>query len=193
MELKGILKDLKTTSYSDDATNELTSKLLNINLDSSYYLLLLVGPYQKEKRKYLARLSEEFKQKITHIDLKEIITNDELETANKTDSLFDNLPNESKILFFSNADYLCGAYTGYTYSSQRYATPQERYLLQKLDKIEKIVIFDIQDPYNIDATMRRFAHHAILFDKPKNFLSKLTWKLGSITFHGHQFETQRPA
>jgi len=192
MEYRKILEGLSLTNYSKKDIDDYISKLINVNVDSSCYLLLLVGPHQKAKKEFLSKLSEKINEKINQVDLKNIVTVDEQESVKKIDSLFGNLPNGSRVLFFSNTDRLCGAYTGYTYSSKRYATPQERYLLQKLKNIEKIVIFDLQDPYNADATMRRFAHHAILFDKPTSLFAKLTWKLGSVTFHGHQFENERP-
>lgn len=192
MDLKNILNDLESVEYSEKITDEYSKKLANLKVDSSYYLLLLVGPYQKGKKKFLSKVSGKTSKKIIHIDLADVITTSEKETIQNIDHLMDNLQAEDRILLFSNADRLCGAYTGYTYSSHRYATPQERYFLKKILKIEKIMILDIADPYNVDATMRRHAHQAIIFDKPKSLLAKLTWNLGNITFHGHEFETKRP-
>lgn len=192
MDYKKIFQDVEVTDFAEDDVNNYISQLSKIYVDSSYYLLLLVGPYQKGKKRFLSKLSEVLNEKINHIDLRSIISVDEVETIKNIDDLFSNMNGKGKILFFSNADSLCGAYTGYTYSSNRYATPQERYLLQKIKEIEKIIIFDIEDPYNADATMRRHAHHVVLFDKPKSLFSKLTWKLGSVTFHGHEFENERP-
>ncbi len=193
MDYEKILQDVELTNFAEEDLNNYISQLSKINVDSSYYLLLLVGPYQKGKKRFLSKLSELLNEKISHIDLRNIISVDEAETTKNIDALFSNIKGKGKILFFSNADRLCGAYTGYTYSSNRYATPQERYLLQKIKEIEKIIIFDIEDAYNADATMRRYAHHAVIFDKPKSLFSKLTWKLGSVTFHGHEFENERPA
>ena len=192
MDYKKILQGVELSDFADDDIKNYISRLSKINVDSTYYLLLLVGPYQKGKKIFLSQLSDELNEKISHIDLGNVVSIDESETIKNIDSLFSNLTEKGKILFFSNADRLCGAYTGYTYSSKRYATPQERYLLAKLKEIEKVIIFDIQDPYNADATMRRYAHHAVIFDRPKSLFSKLTWKLGSVTFHGHEFESERP-
>jgi hypothetical protein len=192
MDYKKILQGVELSDFADDDIKNYISRLSKINVDSTYYLLLLVGPYQKGKKIFLSQLSDELNEKISHIDLGNVVSIDESETIKNIDSLFSNLTEKRKILFFSNADRLCGAYIGYTYSSKRYATPQERYLLAKLKEIEKVIIFDIQDPYNADATMRRYAHHAVIFDRPKSLFSKLTWKLGSVTFHGHEFETERP-
>lgn len=193
MDYRKILQDVELSDFAEDDIKNYISGLSNISVDSSYYLLLLVGPYQKGKKIFLSQLSGELNEKINHIDLSEVVSFDESETRKNINSLFPNFTEKGKILFFSNADRLCGAYTGYTSSSKRYATPQERYLLKKLKELEKFIIFDIQDPYNADATMRRYAHHAVIFDRPKSLFSKLTWKLGSVTFHGHEFETERPA
>jgi hypothetical protein len=62
------------------------------------------------------------------------------------------------------------AYAGYTYSSVRYATPQERYLLGKLGKLEKIVMLDIVEEHNVDKTLERYSHANIKFPRPKSFI-----------------------
>jgi len=193
MDFKNILNNLDSVEYSEKITDEFSKKLSGLKVDASYYLLLLVGPYQKGKKKFLTEIFKKTSQKITNIDLAEIITMSEKETIQNIDSLIESLEPGNRILLFSNADRLCGAYTGYTYSSHRYATPQERYFLKKILKIEKIILLDIADPYNVDATMMRHAHQAIIFDKPTSILSKLTWNLGNVTFHGHEFETKRPS
>ena len=183
---------LKTFEYDDPEIDALIEQFNEIDLDGSYYLMLLTGPYKKGKRKFIDTLAAGLGKKVTHIDTHDVVTMNEKETEQKIDSLFDSLTDEDQILFFSNGDRLCGAYAGYTYSSVRYATPQERYLLGKLGKLEKIVIFDIVDEHNVDKTLERYSHANIKFPRPKSFLKRLTWQLGNVNFHGHNFTSKRP-
>lgn len=183
---------LNKLSYNAPEVDSFIEELKQVNVDSSYYLVLLVGPYQKGKKQFLEKLADRIGQSITHIDLHDIVTMYEDETYGNIDSLFEGLNKEESILFFSNADRLCGAYTGYTYSKTRYATPQERYFLKKIQKMEKIILLDILDIDNVDKTLERNSHFALSFDKPTSVLKRFTWNLGNYSFHGHQIVSKRP-
>jgi hypothetical protein len=183
---------LKEFNYGDPELNNLLDQLKGIDLDGSYYLILLIGPYRKGKKLFIDKMADRLGYKITHIDTHDVVTMNEKETEMKLDRLFNGLSDKDRILFFSNGDRLCGAYAGYTYSKVRYATPQERYLLQKINKIEKIVILDIIEEHNIDKTLQRFSHIRINFPRPNAFFKRLTWNLGNTSFHGHNFTSKRP-
>jgi hypothetical protein len=183
---------LKEFNYGDPELDTLINQLKGIDLEGSYYLLLLTGPYKKAKKLFIDKLADRLGKKVAHINTHDVVTMNEKETEQNLDSLFDGFTDEDQILFFSNGDRLCGAYAGYTYSKVRYATPQERYLLSKINKIEKIVILDIVEEHNIDKTLQRFAHTNIHFPKPKAFFKRLTWNLGNTSFHGHNFTSKRP-
>ncbi|MEX0770925.1 MAG: AAA family ATPase [Balneolaceae bacterium] len=179
-------------SYNAPEVNSFIEELKQVNVDSSYYLLLLVGPYRKGKKQFLENLADRAGQSITHIDLHDIVTMYEDETYENIDSLFQELHKEESILFFSNGDRLCGAYTGYTYSKTRYATPQEKYFLKKIQKLEKIILLDILDEDNVDKTLERNSHFTLSFNKPTSILKRFTWSLGNYSFHGHQIVSKRP-
>jgi len=184
---------LNAFEYHDSNVDSLFQKLREINLEDSYYLILLTGPYKKEKQNFIRKLSSETDRHITHIDTIDIVTMNEKETEKSIDSLFGNLSDDNNILFFSNGDRLCGAYAGFTYSKVRYATPQARYLMGKLNNIEKIVVIDIEEEDNVDKTLERFSHSQIRFQKPGSFFKRLTWKMGNVDFHGHSITSKRPA
>lgn len=182
----------KTFEYHDREIDSLFQKLKENNREGSYYLILLTGPYKKEKKNFIQKLASKTNRNVRHIDTREIVSMNEKETEKKIDSLFANFSDENKILFFSNGDRLCGAYAGFTYSKTRYATPQERYLIGKLGDIPNIVVIDIEEEDNIDKTMERFSHVLIRFQKPESFFKRLTWKLGNVNFHGHNITSKRP-
>lgn len=182
----------KTFEHHDNEIDSLFQKLKEINLEGSYYLILLTGPYKKEKKNFINKLASKTDRNITFIDTRDIVTMNEKETEKKIDSLFENLSDEKDILFFSNGDRLGGAYTGFTYSKTKYATPQGRYLLGKLGNIRRIVVIDIEEEDNVDKTLSRFSHVQIRFQKPVSFFKRLTWKLGNVDFHGHSITSERP-
>ncbi|MEX0994250.1 MAG: AAA family ATPase [Balneolaceae bacterium] len=183
---------LKKISHDDPEIQNFLDELKQINVASSYYLVLLLGPYRKGKQQFLEKLAGHTGQKITHVDMHDVVTMHEAETYRNIDALFKELSEEESILFFSNGDRLCGAYTGYTYSKTRYATPQEKYFLKKIQKMEKIILLDILDDDNVDKTLERYSHAAINFDKPTSVLKRLTWNIGNYSFHGHQIVSKRP-
>lgn len=175
---------------SDDVTGFIDS-LDEVDLDASFYLLLLAGPYKAGKKTVLGRLQKklgEFKE----IDLREVIDLNEEQCFRNIDELFEYIGETEKNLLFRHGDALAGEYTGFTYSSTRYATPQEKYLLQKINGSEKFAVIDLDDVENIDKTLERFAQTAILFNGPASFPGKLLWKLKQVKVNGHRFSNKRP-
>lgn len=94
---------------------------------------------------------------------------------------------------FKNGEVLTGQYTGYTYSTVRYATPQEKYLISKMKGSEKFYVLELMETEAIDKTLERFAQSAIEFKAPASFIGKLLWKLTQIKIHGHTFPSKRPS
>lgn len=182
---------LEKISHSDKKISSFIDQLDEINLDSSYYLLLLVGPYKAGKENILSRIEKKtgaFKE----IDLRDVITLNEEECFKKIDELFRSIGETEKNLYFKHGDALAGEYTGFTYSSTRYATPQEKYLLKKIKTSEKLVLIDLEEFENIDKTLERMAQAAIIFDQPASSFGKILWKLKQIHVHGHTFANKRP-
>jgi SpoVK/Ycf46/Vps4 family AAA+-type ATPase len=184
--------ELSAFPYNDKKVDSFFSELDDINLESSNYLLLLVGPYEAGKKSILSRLQKK-RGNFIEIDIRDMISLNEQTSFRKIDETFSAIGETEKNILFRNGDALAGEYTGFTYSSVRYATPQERYLLKKMTGTEKFFVIDIKEFENIDKTLQRYAQSAILFDQPDSFVSKLFWKLRQIKVHGHTFANKRPA
>ena len=175
-------------SYQDKEVDNLVRKMADLDLDASYYLLLLAGKNGSAKNQVLNKLKKESVD-FHAVDLRNIISTVEEDAYQNIDELFGNLPESPRHLYLENADVLSGEYTGFTYSSVRYATPQEKYLLQKIKGSERIVILEMIDKANITKALERTAQTAIECDLPTGFFSKLK----QIKVHGHTFENKRPA
>lgn len=167
-------------------------KLKSLNLESSYYLLILVGHYKSGKERFLKRLKDKIGE-FEAVNLLDIISANEEESYKKIDELFKYIGETEKNLLFQNGDCLAGEYTGHTYSAVRYATPQEKYLLKKIIGSERLYVIDIEDSENIDKTLERVAQTAITFDEADSLFGKLFWKLRQIKVNGHTFSNKRPA
>ncbi len=181
-----------TTVYrnTDTNLNSFIDSLSDINLDSSYYLLILSGPYKAGKLNFLKRLEKKLGG-LHEIDLRHLITQYEEESYQKIDEAIRNIGETEKTLFLKNGDVLAGEYTGFTYSTVRYATPQEKYLLDKIKGSEKFWVIDLQEFENIDKTLERYSQAIIRFEQPGSFLGKFFWKLRQIKVHGHTFANKR--
>ncbi len=183
---------IETFSFSDKRTTSLLSDLDELNLESSHYLLLLVGIYEAGKKNILNKLQKK-RGPFKEIDIREMISLNEQESYKKIDRVFDSIGENDKNILFRNGDALAGEYTGFTYSSVRYATPQEKYLLKKIRHTERFYVIDMKEYENIDKTLQRYAQVAILFNKPNSFLGGLFWKLRQIKVNGHTFANKRPS
>ncbi len=182
---------LEKMDHFDPKIPEFVNHLDEINLDSSYYLILFVGSYKAGKKRIFSKLESKLGS-FKEIDLRDVITLDEQKCFKKIDETFAAIGETEKNLIFRHGDALAGEYTGFTYSSTRYATPQEKYLLKKINSSEKFVIIDLEELENIDKTLERYAQTAILFDKPASFIGKLFWRLRQIHVNGHTFANKRP-
>ncbi|MCG2589067.1 hypothetical protein [Rhodohalobacter sulfatireducens] len=181
----------KKISHSDKEVSSLISKLDDINLESSYYLILVAGPNKSARKKVLSRVEKKIGS-FKEIDLRDVIKLNEDACYKKIDELFSQIGETEKNLHFIHGDALAGEYTGFTYSSTRYATPQEKYLLKKIKSSEKFVIIELEDVENIDKTLERYSQTAILCNKPTSAMGKFLWKLKQIKVHGHTFSNKRP-
>lgn len=181
----------KKLSYNDKEVSSIIDNLKDIDLESSYYLMLVVGPYKEAREDLLPRVEEKVGM-YKEFDLRDIILLNEDECYKKIDELFDSIEENRKSLLFRHGDALAGEYTGFTYSSTRYATPQEKYLLKKITSSEKFVVIELEDLENIDKTLERYAHTTIICDKPTSTMGKFFWRLKQIRVHGHTFSNKRP-
>lgn len=174
-------------SYQDKKVDSLVQKMTNVELDASYYLLVLAGKNRSAKKQVLDKLKKESVDFHT-VDLRDVISTVEEDTYQNIDAMFKNLPESPRHLYLKNADVLSGEYTGFTYSSVRYATPQEKYLLDKIRNSERIIVIELLDKANITKAFERTAQKVIECDYPKGLIGRLR----QITLNGHTFENKRP-
>lgn len=182
---------LEVYHHSDKELSRFLDKITQINLDKSHYLLLFVGKYQSAKKSMLSRIEKKIGDFIV-VDLEQMITPNEDESYSNIDKLFSSLSASNKNILFKNGEALTGQYTGYTYSTVRYATPQEKYLLKKIAGSEKYYVLELKEAEGIDKTLERFAQAAIEFDAPVSWVGRLFWRLTQIKINGHTFPSKRP-
>lgn len=155
-----------------------------------FYLLVLSGPYKAAKKAFEQRIEKKVGS-LTEVDLRTLIFNDEQESFKRIDSFFEQLSDSDNAFILRNGDVLAGEYTGHTYSTVRYATPQEKYLLKKMKESNCFIVIDILEYENIDKTLERHAGNIVRFDQPHSFFGKLMWKLKQISVNGHTFANKR--
>lgn len=153
--------------------------------------MLVIGPYAEARENLLPRIETKVGM-YKEIDLRDIILLNEDACFKKIDELFSSIEENRKSLLFRHGDALAGEYTGFTYSSTRYATPQEKYLLKKITDCEKFVVIEFEDIDSIDKTLERYAHITIICDKPTSAMGKFLWRLKQIKVNGHTFSNKRP-
>lgn len=180
----------KTLPHTDSSLPSYIQSLTDVNLDSSYYLLVLAGPVASAKLQVLKKLQHTLGT-FTEVDLRDVISGDEEGSYKNIDTLFEQLGDSDKNIIFRHGDILAGEYTGHTYSSVRYATPQEKYLLNKIKTSERFIVLDIQEFENIDKMLYRIAQTVITCKSPASGFSKLLWKLRQISLNGHTFTNKR--
>ncbi len=178
----------KTFSYKDKEISSYLNELGGINLESSHYLLITAGSNNSAKKSFLSRVEKQ-RGELKEISLRGIITTDEKESYKNIDQMFSYIGETEKNLIFRHGDILTGEYTGFTYSHVRYATPQERYLLNKITNSERFVVIDLNDKESIDKTLERYAQAVVFFDEADSFFGKLK----QISLNGHTFANKRPA
>ncbi len=176
--------DTKLTSFLDS--------LPDVDLEASYYLLVLSGPNKAGKKEFMKKLEKKMGV-FDKIDLGTLINQYEEDSYQKINEVFTYIGETEKNLLLTNGDVLAGEYTGFTYSTVRYATPQEKYLLEKIKGSERFFVIEIQEFENIDKTLERYSQAIVRFQRPDTFFGKLFWKLRNITIHGHTFANKRPS
>lgn len=182
---------LEVYNHSDKEISRFLEKVSQINLERSHYLLLFVGKFKSGKKSMLNRLQKKVGD-FAEIDLETVITPNEEESIANIDKVFASIPSSTKNILFKNGEALTGQYTGYTYSTVRYATPQEKYLLRKMKGSEKLYVLELKETEAIDKTLERFAQSAIEFEAPGSFIGKLLWRVTQIKINGHTFPSRRP-
>ncbi|MDX1638346.1 MAG: hypothetical protein R3281_10280 [Balneolaceae bacterium] len=175
-----------------DQFKKLVSHLEENVSSADHHLCLFLGLYEQSKKKALKQVAQATGLEVKKIDFNDIISKVEQETYDNLDELFYDLDKKQKLIYFTNGDKLCGAYTGFTHSKVKYATPQERYFLKKVKDFEGLVIIDISEYDNADETMLRAAQSIVKFPLPDSRLQRFWWHLKHYSLHGFDIKTKRP-
>lgn len=193
MDIKSSEQSFQNVTYKDDSYRELISHLQKSTGTEPYHLSLFIGRYEKTKQQALQQILDQTGREVLKVDANELVSKIESDTYKNLDNLFEEFSADNMLLYLNNGSRLCGAYTGYSQSSVKYATPQERYFLKKVQQKGGLYIIDIAINTDADETIKRAAQSIIDFPGPQSGLKKFLWKLRQIvTVHGYQIKTERP-
>lgn len=182
----------KGISYNDSSFDDLLNAMAQSAGKPSYHLSLFLGVFLPDKQEALKKISDATGLSVQDIDFNDLVSKSENETFENLDNVFEQYQSSNSILYFKNGDKLCGAYTGFTHSRVKYATPQERYFLKKVQEYEGIVIVDITQYTAADKTLRRAAGSVISFPLPDSAIKRFFWHLKNYTLHGYKLRSKRP-
>lgn len=174
--------------YNTDSISLVADKAKQDN----HHLCLFLGLYTPNKKEALQDLASNADLSIQHLDLNNFVVKSEEETIENLNTLFKKYESTESILHFENGDKLCGAYTGFSHSRVKYASPQERHFLKLVKLFEGLVIVDISEYTAADKTIRRAAQSIVRFDLPSSLIKRFIWHLKNYTLHGFQLKTKRP-
>ncbi len=189
MEIKSTEKKFISIQYKGEDYKKLVD---NLQSDSSQNLILFIGLYDTNKKKSLKEISEATGNNVLKFDFNDIVSKIESETFEAIDQLLEEISDTDSVLYFSNGDKLCGAYTGFSHSKVKYATPQERYFLQKMQEYKGLVIIDITEYDSADETILRAAQSIVKFPLPQSTFQRFWWHLKNYSLHGYDIKTKRP-
>jgi hypothetical protein len=192
MDIKSAEQSFQNVTFGEDSFEDLLNHLKTLPNEESYHLSLFIGKRQQQKEDALKQMAEAAGRDIHEMDANEIISRAETGTIANLDYAFKKYDAENTILYLKNGSRLCGVYTGYTNSKVKYATPQERYFLKKIQETNGVFVIDIETTTDADTTIRRAAQSIVDFPPSQSMLKKLLRKLKGVSVHGYQIKTKRP-
>ncbi|NGP76362.1 hypothetical protein G3570_06945 [Balneolaceae bacterium YR4-1] len=192
MDIATPAEKYQNLTYKDDTFEDVVEALVQSSNESGHHLSLFLGVYLSDKKKALEKISNATGLSVEHVDFNDVVSKSEDETFKNIDEVFEKYQSSHSILYFKNGDKLCGAYTGFTHSRVKYATPQERYFLKKVQEYEGVVIVDITQYTAADKTLRRAAKSVISFPLPDSTMKRFFWHLKNYTLHGFELRSKRP-
>jgi len=192
MKIETADNNFQHVSYNDGSFDELLNHLSDSIDEEGHHLSLFLGLYEPNKKKALDKMASKLGREVITIDGDNLASRIESETYDKLDETFADIHQSDVILYFKNGDKLCGAYSSYSHSRVKYATPQERYFLKKVKEFNGLVIVDIQEYTDADKTLRRAAQSVVSFTLPDSLLKRFMWHLKHYSFHGFELKTKRP-
>lgn len=180
-----------TFEYNSVNYKEFLKKFRNYD-SAKHNLIVFAGPFHTNRNAALDELKREVMGEVVEVDLAEIITPYEEETYQNIDAALEAIDQKAPLIIFRNAEQLNGAYTGFSGSIVKYATPQEKYFLQKVRSIQAPIVLEFKDFDQLDRTVVRTADSVVYFRPPSSLIEKLVWKLQNVHVHGSSFLSPRP-
>src|SRR5699024_711993 len=192
MEVKTADNEFQHVIYNDSQYSKLKDHLKQTAEQPQHHLSLFLGLYQPNKKKAVRDIAKNINRDVKTIDTENYVSKIESDTFKKLDGLFDSFDQTDVILYFKNGGKLCGSYTGNSQSRVKYATPQERYFLKKVQEFNGLVIVDIDEYTDADKTLRRAAQSVISFNLHNSKFQRFMWHLKNFTANGSEMKTKRP-
>lgn len=192
MDIDTADKKFKDTAYDHSSFDDLTDHLVDQNESDPHHLSLFLGMYSPNKKKAVEKFASELDREIRYVDTADLVSRIESETMANIDNFFEGFTQSDDILYFKNANKLCGVYVGNSHSRVKYATPEERYFLEKVKEFSGLVILDIEEFRDADKTLRRAAKSVVSFTLPESKLKRFWWHLKNFSPHGYDLKTKRP-
>ncbi len=192
MEIQSAQTAFRDITYGDDHFNDLLMHLQDGFPEEAYHLCLLIGECSKQKRKAFQQIAESSGREVVEAEANSIITQNEAQCRKNLNDIFERFSPDEQLLHLKNGSRLSGVYTGHTLSRVRYATPQERYFLQKLQEAGGLFVIDIDSEAGADNTILRAAQSIVNFPPPQSGLKKLLWNLKQISVQGSHIDNKRP-
>lgn len=192
MEHKTLNQSAPQFDYKSEEFDHFISTIENQSAEQSYFLVLLAGSSQEKKKQALDLINEEVEREVYHVDANVLFNANEKATVHRIDELFETYDAGQSILYIDNGANLCGAFTGYSLSKVKYATPQERYLIKKIKENNAFVVIDFETLDGADITLIRASRAVITFPVPTSGLQGFLTKLGQIKLNGFDLNSKRP-
>jgi SpoVK/Ycf46/Vps4 family AAA+-type ATPase len=160
---------LKTTVFGEWGFDKKLSLGRGLNI-------LFAGPSGTGKTMSAEIIAYELGLDIYRIDLSKILSKYIGETERAISKVFAELACSNSIVFFDEADSLCGRRTDLKSSHDRYANIEVNHLLQKIEEHEGIVILSSNLRANIDDAFTRRLNYIVEFPFPEEIYRKRIWQ-----------------
>ncbi|WP_018126382.1 hypothetical protein [Balneola vulgaris] len=154
--------------------------------------IVLAGNFKENRTYALSQFQSETLSEVHEISLASYITKFEDESYEQIDALFEELQKVNGLIVFKDAEQLCGVYTGHTYSVVKYATPQEKYFIQKLKQLKNPAILEFNNEQHLDKAIIREADAVIRFPVPSSLLERIFFAITQFRINGSNLPSQRP-
>lgn len=186
-----IMESTKAIEFDSTEYQQFLKDYRNLD-DNEHRLIVYAGAFDQNRNYSVEELKRETVGDIAELDLAEIITPYESESYEKIDTAIEAIDMNKSLVIFRNAQHLCGVYTGFTYSVEKYATPQEKYFLDKIRTLPcpVVIVFNHED--QLDRTIIRRADHLVLFKEPTSFFERIAWKIKQVRINGSNLSSPRP-